>query len=167
MTNTDETKVSTQHQPCEQATSREGKITQTIGRDKDDQTQIWTDTDKTRQNVVYYKITMQVLRMAYHYYSTSKTTNTFKDHMSILVSRFVHIEVRKTILRMFSNDGLEVGLMFIYFGNQMFLRSSKEVAEVKDLGFALPPGAHTLVGVQLQEVSFLVVHDFHSMIIFN
>ena len=32
-TDTDQTKVSTQHQPCDHATRREEKTTQTIGRD--------------------------------------------------------------------------------------------------------------------------------------
>lgn len=37
-------------------------------------------------------------------------------------------------------------------GIKVFLHSVSELPEVRDLGFAIPPGAHALVGVRLNEV---------------
>ena len=39
-----------------------------------------------------------------------------------------------------------------YCSFQVFLHTSKELPQVRDLGFAIPPGTHALVGVRLNEV---------------
>ena len=36
---------------------------------------------------------------------------------------------------------------------QVFLHTAEELPQVRDLGFAIPPGTHALVGVRLNEVS--------------
>ncbi len=35
---------------------------------------------------------------------------------------------------------------------QVFLHTARELPQVRDLGFAIPPGTHALVGVRLNEV---------------
>ena len=37
-------------------------------------------------------------------------------------------------------------------GIKVFLHAVNELPEVRDLGFAVPPGSHALVGVRLNEV---------------
>ena len=39
-------------------------------------------------------------------------------------------------------------------GVKVFLHHKNELPEVRDLGFAIPPGSHALVGVRLNEVRY-------------
>ncbi len=41
-----------------------------------------------------------------------------------------------------------------YFKFQVFLHTAKELPQVRDLGFAIAPGTHALVGVRLNEVGY-------------
>ncbi len=43
-------------------------------------------------------------------------------------------------------------LQYVIIGVQIHLHKHDDVPEVVDLGFAVSPGTHTLVGIQLSEV---------------
>ncbi len=49
-------------------------------------------------------------------------------------------------------------------GIKVFLHSKEELPQVRDLGFAIPPGTHALVGARLNEVSDIISHT-HLIIV--